>query len=316
VIQKNNKFQMFRVLILSSRLHNAICLRRHSSSTKFNLDFLASLNPSSIASLPLTSRMAIARLGKIPPSERTSVPVPARVFVAIARTLQLEDLSAISTLDLVDLLLSLRAGIAAGGSVSLQDSAATVALASVETEIARRDDLLTTLDDDLLADIFASSLSYSKNNLLSVLAKEAARRSGSARISAKRALGCDIQGPIDASILHGPITALPDDATAALHASTRNQRTVVTRPSGQSVAEQKPWRPVTSSQKPQHWRDLAAKGFTSSLFAAVFIVGSAMAISLLANSLNKRLPPQRKMSSEDYRQFQERARERARLKVQ
>jgi len=242
------------------------------------------------------------------------VPVPARVFVAIARTLQLEDLSAVPTLDLVDLILSLRAGIAAGGSVSLQDSAATVAVAAVEAEIARRDDLLTTLDDDTLADIFASSLSHSKSNLLARLAKEAARRSGGARISARRALGCDIQVP--SADAPGPLTALPDDAAAALIGPNRNQRTVVIRPLGQSAAEQQPWRPVVSSQKPQHWRDLAAKGFASSLAAAIIILGSALAVSLLASSLNKRLPPKRTMSSEDYKHFQERARERARLKVQ
>lgn len=296
------------------RLHTALKLRWGSSLSS---EFLASLNPQSLASLPLSSRLAIARLGKIPPSERTSVPVPARVFVAIARTLQLEDLSAVPTLDLVDLILSLRAGIAAGGSVSLQDSAATVALAAVEAEIARRDDLLTTLDDDTLADIFASSLSHSKSNLLARLAKEAARRSGGARISARRALGCDIQvSSADASI-NGPVTALPDDAAAALIGPNRNQRSVVIRPLGQSAAEQQPWRPLVSSQKPQqHWRDLAAKGFASSLAAAIIILGSALAVSLLASSLNKRLPPQRKMSSEDYKHFQERARERARLKVQ
>ena len=272
------------------------------------------MNPTTIASLSISSRLAIAKLGKIPPSERTSVPVPARVFVAIARTLQLEDLSSISTHDLVDLVLSLRAGIASGGSISLQDSAASVALAAVEVEISRRDDLLD-LDDDTLADLFASTLSHSKNLLLVLLAKEAARRSGSARISARRALGCDIETTMNGSsnaVLETD-TSLPDDAAKALKGSLRQQRTVLIRPLGQTAIEQQPWRNTLSYDKPQLWHDLAAKGFTSALVAALVILSSSMAVSILAHLLSKRLPSQRRMTSEEYLQFQERARERARV---
>lgn len=311
------------ILTPFSRLQRAIQFRHFGifsfSSSSSSSTFFATLNlnPTTIASLPLSSRLAIAKLGKIPPSERTSVPVPARVFVAIARTLQLEDLSSISTHDLVDLVLSLRAGIASGGSISLQDSAATVALAAVEVEIARRNDLFD-LDDDTLADIFASTLSHSKNLLLVLFAKEAARRSGSARISARRALGCDIQSTINDSsnaVLETD-TSLPDDAAKALKGSLRQQRTVLIRPLGQTAIEQQPWRYTISSDKPQLWHDLASKGFTSALVAALVILSSSMAVSILAHLLSKRLPSQRRMTSEEYKQFQERARERASLKVQ
>jgi hypothetical protein len=112
-------------------------------------------------------------------------------------------------------------------------------------------------------------------------------------------------------------TSLPDDAAQALKGSLRQQRTVLIRPLGQTAIEQQPWRnTISSDDKPQLWHDLASKGFTSALVAAAVILSSSMAVSILAHLLSKRLPPQRRMSSEEYKQFQERARERASLKVQ
>ena len=154
---------------------------------------LSSANPAAIAALPLEARLAIVRLGRAspaptlasappPPSQPQPPPPPpppppARVFIALARTLSLEDVAALPTTELADVLVSLRSGIARGGAVAVNDGAAAAALAAMEGELAQRDDL-GELGDDALADAFASVLAHVRSPIVQRLAREIGRRGG------------------------------------------------------------------------------------------------------------------------------------------
>jgi hypothetical protein len=149
-------------------------------------------NPASVASLPLASRLAVARVGRRSPAERAALElaVPARVFVSVARTLAGEDLSPLPTAELADALVALRAGIAAGGSVAQQDAGASAALAGVEQELALRDDLPEALTDAALAELFAGALTHARAPILRRLTHEVGRRAGTAtRDVAQRLVG-------------------------------------------------------------------------------------------------------------------------------
>jgi hypothetical protein len=149
---------------------------------------LRDAHPAAVAALPLATRLAIARLGRerggrelplpAPPQARAppAPPAPpARVFVALARTLQLEDVAPLPTAELAEVLVALRCGIARGGSVAVQDSGAAAALSAIEGELAQRDDL-GELDDDAIADSLAAALAHVRSPLIQRLARELGRR--------------------------------------------------------------------------------------------------------------------------------------------
>jgi len=163
---------------------------------------LRDANPAAVASLPLATRLAIARLGRAaaagapppplssPPRAHAPAPAPppppARVFVALARTLQPEDAAALPTADLAEVLVALRCGIARGGSVAVQDPAASAALGAIEGELAQRDDL-DGLGDEALTDVFASALAHTRSPILQRLAREVGRRGRTAATAAAAA---------------------------------------------------------------------------------------------------------------------------------
>lgn len=127
----------------------------------------STLSPSQLATLPLSDRIAVVKLGQLSEDQRGGIPVT--VLTSIARSLAFERLGNISTLELAELCVALRSA-----KVGEADSAAASALVSLEAELSKRD--LTGLPDDLAVNALQVVIDAIRSPALKSLAAELVRR--------------------------------------------------------------------------------------------------------------------------------------------
>jgi hypothetical protein len=189
----------------------------HSGARQFGsvVEAVSALTPAQVASLSVADRVSLARLGRLSPEKRDLL--PSTVFVAVARSFTAQELAALGTADLADLLVCLRAAGAdkfgAGGGKGEEKDAHVPVLLPLERALSARD--LSGLPDALVAQLFGDILVSTAPPILQKLSSEIGRRAG-----AGAGVGAGAGGGVAAAAFGEAIAAAAAAAAAAATASS------------------------------------------------------------------------------------------------